>query len=87
MKDRHQHCACNGVLLCLTCHAYVHRYPSVASGMGYIVSRHETRPSTVLVHSVQGWCVMTCDGDAVWVDPINVLLDEGVPVYVETVDS
>lgn len=49
--DEHQHCPCNGVLLCPTCHAWVHAHPFEARGLGLIVSRHTAVPGEVPVVS------------------------------------
>lgn len=77
VRDQHQHCACNGIMLCPTCHAYVHRYPTIAGGLGFIVSRFEPEPSTVPVRSVQGWAEMTCDGHAFPVLLQHLSLEDG----------
>jgi hypothetical protein len=69
------------VLLCHTCHTYAHRYPTIAGGVGFIVSRFENTPSSVPVHSAQGWAVMTCDGYAIWVPEHFVVMEDGVPFY------
>jgi hypothetical protein len=51
VRDPHQHCPCNGVLLCPTCHEWVHKHPFEARGLGLIVSRHTAVPGTVPVWS------------------------------------
>jgi hypothetical protein len=80
VKDRHQHCACNGILLCRTCHAYAHAYPTIAQNFGFVVSRHCEDPSLVPVKNATGWAVLTCEGDAYWTASDRVVIDEGVPM-------
>lgn len=67
--DLHQHCACNGVLLCHTCHTYLHANPEEARGHGLIVSSYEDQPFTVPYR--QGlaglWVQNLCDGTQQWV--------------------
>lgn len=83
VKDQHQHCACNGILLCRTCHSYVHHYPSIAAGMGFVVSRHEPWPESTPVKSVQGWAILSCEGDATWTPESEIEIVDGVPQIVD----
>lgn len=69
-------------MLCRTCHAYVHLYPNIAGALGFIVSRYESRPSTCLVKTAQGWAILTCDGDALWVSETRITMVDGVPRHV-----
>lgn len=60
--DEHQHCPCNGALLCRTCHSWAHQHPTEARRTGFIVSRYESEPSTVAVQSPWGTRLHLCDG-------------------------
>lgn len=62
MRDQHTHCPCNGVLLCETCHDWVHAHPFEARGFGLIVSRSETQPGQVPVTAYYGTLLLECDG-------------------------
>lgn len=61
--DEHTHCPCNGVLLCRTCHAWVHGHPELAQGMGLIVSAYWS-PSMFPVQCFDGreW-LLDCEGN------------------------
>lgn len=64
VDDEHQHCACNGIVLCATCHRWVHSHPLIARIMGWIVSRAVRAPGTVPVSTQQhGWVLLSCDGE------------------------
>lgn len=63
MRDEHTHCPCNGVLLCNTCHEWVHRHPFDARGQGLIVSRAERNPGAVPVTAYYGTLRLECDGN------------------------
>lgn len=84
VRDPHQHCACNGILLCRTCHAYVHRYPTIAKALGLIVSSHCEVPGMVPVKYDQGWFILNCSGEGQWVAESRIFLDEGVPMVEPT---
>ena len=62
--DSHQHCPCNGILLCHTCHAWVHAYPFDARGSGWIVTRAQPEPWVVPVQRATGdhWMNLDCYG-------------------------
>lgn len=62
VKDRHQHCACNGVLLCRTCHTWAHAHPVEAKVAGFVVSQFEPEPSTVRAEGWFGRVTLWCDG-------------------------
>ena len=62
MLDDHTHCACNGVLLCRTCHQWAHDHPHQARGCGFIVSRHTANPGGVIVRAYFGLVQMDCTG-------------------------
>lgn len=63
VKDRHQHCPCNGVLLCRTCHRWAHAHPALAVKTGFIVSSYENDPGAVPVVNSRGVTVtLRCDG-------------------------
>lgn len=51
----HQHSPANGLLLCRTCHEWVHANPLMARLGGFIVSMHEKEPGSVaVVHALFG---------------------------------
>lgn len=60
VRDDHQHCTCVGVLLCRTCHSWVHANPMPARREGWIVSKFERQPWTVPV--------VLADGRQRWTD-------------------
>jgi hypothetical protein len=62
--DECQHAVCNGMWLCRTCHAWVHRHPFEARRTGFIVSRYAL-PHDEPVKTVQhGWVTLDHDGGA-----------------------
>jgi hypothetical protein len=63
VHDRHQHCACNLVLLCGTCHSWAHAHPVLATGDGWLVSKFVTEPGTVAVGTHWGIRRHGCYGD------------------------
>lgn len=63
VRDPHQHCACNGVWLCQTCHDWVHAHPFEARTLGLIVSRHVTNPGTVIATAYFGDILLDCTGN------------------------
>lgn len=62
VRDEHQHHPCNGVLLCGTCHTWVHANPFLARKSGFIVSAHEPEPGKIPVDTVWGLRSHLCDG-------------------------
>jgi hypothetical protein len=64
VADEHQHCPCVGIMLCATCHRWVHQHPREAMAEGLIVSTFEVAPWTVPVHGLSGWMLTACDGKA-----------------------
>lgn len=60
--DEHQHCTCNGVWLCTTCHSWVHHNPNAAQTQGFIVSRYESFPGEEPVLYPDGWWALDCNG-------------------------
>lgn len=62
VKDKHQHCACNGVWLCSPCHQWVHAHPFEARQNGLIVSRHTNDPGIIPMQSAWGWRTHDCYG-------------------------
>lgn len=60
--DEHQHCPCNGVWLCHTCHRMVHAHPEAARDTGWIVSRWVEDPGTVPVTRRFGTWQHDCHG-------------------------
>lgn len=63
VKDEHQHCTCNGVLLCKTCHGWAHGHPIEARNTGFIVSAHQPDPGTEPVRSWLGEIRLDCFGE------------------------
>lgn len=63
VRDKFRHSPCNGLWLCLDCHAWVHAHPLLARQSGWIVSQHESDPSSVpVVHALWGRVRLTHDG-------------------------
>jgi hypothetical protein len=48
-RRAHAHCACNGILACFLCHAWIHAHPRQAAAEGFIVSQAVDEPATVSV--------------------------------------
>lgn len=67
MHDQHTHCACNGVYLCNTCHAWAHAHPFDARRFGWIISRHVGEPTTVAVSSAWGERYHSCSGEFIYI--------------------
>lgn len=66
----HTQCACNGLRLCRTCHAYVHEHPAESRQNGWIVRQGVALPGRIAVNCCLGELVFddywpTCDGQ--WV--------------------
>lgn len=66
VSDEHQHCTCNGILLCGTCHRWVHAHPFEAKAGGFIVSAHQKEPGIVPVQATVGAILLDCQGRYVW---------------------
>lgn len=63
VHDAHTHCACNLILLCSVCHAWVHANPRRATEFGYILSRYVTKPFVHrMLHVRWQWISLFCDG-------------------------
>lgn len=62
VKDQHQHCSCNLVWLCRTCHDWAHAHPFEARAVGLIVSRYESSPGSVTALAHFGPLRLGCDG-------------------------
>jgi 5-methylcytosine-specific restriction protein A len=62
VKDAHQHCPCNGVWLCVTCHTWAHANPFLARSRGWIVARYVTEPGTVSMSTYYGQVHPDCEG-------------------------
>lgn len=63
MGGHFQHCPCNCVTLCFTCHREVHRSPVGARESGFIVSAFEEEPFTVQLETWTGTISLDCEGD------------------------
>jgi hypothetical protein len=66
VRDAHQHCPCNGLALCGTCHHHVHAHPRDALAAGWIVSAWEADPGSVPVETWYGRVRLLCDGGHTW---------------------
>lgn len=66
VKDVHQHCACNLVTLCRTCHTWAHAHPTDAKAQGFIADSNADEPRLVFVKGWWGWLEMDCEGEAIW---------------------
>ena len=62
VNDDHTHCACVGIMLCGTCHRWVHANPRDAEALGLIVSTFQRAPFTVPQRRRTGWFLASCDG-------------------------
>lgn len=62
VPGQHQHCACNGVWLCGTCHEWAHAHPFEAKAEGIIVSRYVEEPGTVVAQAYYGPILLNCAG-------------------------
>lgn len=62
VRDSHQHEACNGVLLCRTCHSWAHLHPRDAREEGWILATTVSDPSAEPINTVWGIRRLTCDG-------------------------
>lgn len=67
VKDEHQHCPCNLVTLCRTCHSWAHSQPVLSGEQGLIVATWIDNPTDALVKAWWGWIRMECDGGSMWV--------------------
>ena len=65
VRGPHQHCPCNGVLLCQFCHRWAHNHPEEAQERGFIVSIYEDHPASVPQRRPDGWWITLCDGGGV----------------------
>lgn len=61
-----QHCPCNGLWMCRTCHAFCHANPAEARTFGWFVSSSEDAPYTVPAKAYYGWHLLDCDGNATY---------------------
>jgi hypothetical protein len=81
VRAGHRHCACNGVLLCRTCHSWAHSEVSEAQAAGLIVSQWVDEPFLVPVHNVPwSWWELCCNGDYQPVHEEHIVTD-GVGGY------
>lgn len=62
VRGEHRHCPCNGILLCKTCHDWVHANPFHARSKGWIVSRHADPSEQQMDNVSLGWIRLQCDG-------------------------
>jgi hypothetical protein len=63
VREAHRHCACNGVLLCRSCHSAAHGHHESGRDRGLIVSQWVDEPFMVPVVDPMGrFWQLTCDG-------------------------
>lgn len=62
VRADHRHCACNGLLLCRTCHSWAHANPDESQAVGSIVSQWVDEPFLVPLRTHSGWWQLRCDG-------------------------
>lgn len=64
VRGEHQHCPCNALAACRTCHRRMHDGPEAARFRGWHVSSAEAEPGSVPVYLPfrQGWFLLGCDG-------------------------
>jgi len=62
VRDEHQHCPCTLVLLCGTCHTWVHAHPVEARDTGYMISKFEQHPQNVTMTTPLGRRETDCRG-------------------------
>jgi hypothetical protein len=79
VRDVHQHCACNGIMLCRTCHGWAHDNPEIAQMVGMIVRQFQPRPWRIPVRRLDGWWLQRCVGIGVPIEDICVSLVDNVP--------
>lgn len=65
VKDAHTHEPCNGVTLCLVCHAWAHANPRLAIEQGWIVSAWNSPLDKPVFTFLYGWAFLNCDGTLV----------------------
>lgn len=64
VRDGHEHCPCNGVLLCRVDHQWVHNHPAEAKAAGFIIPTTDL-PASVPVRTVWGWQMLGHAANAV----------------------
>lgn len=62
VPGEHQHCTCNLVLLCRTCHRWAHHEPFLARASGFIVSKYKDDMSTTVIAATVGAMTLDCSG-------------------------
>lgn len=62
VRADHRHCACNGLLLCRTCHSWAHANPDEAQAVGTVVSQWVDEPFLVPFRTTTGWWQVRCNG-------------------------
>jgi hypothetical protein len=86
VRESHRHCACNGVLLCRTCHSAAHGHHESGRDRGLIVSQWVDEPFMVPVTDPMGnFWRLTCDGK---IEPLGMdrIVTDGFGGYL-VVDS
>lgn len=68
MRDALTHGPSNGILLCKTCHDWVHAHPLEARRFGWIVSRSTGDPGIVPVKAHFGWVLLDVTGSFDYAD-------------------
>lgn len=63
VREAHRHCACNGVLLCRSCHTAAHSHHESGRDRGLVVSQWVDEPFMVPIVDAMGrFWQLTCDG-------------------------
>jgi 5-methylcytosine-specific restriction endonuclease McrA len=62
IRDEDTHASSNGILLCRTCHKWVHEHPFEARGSGWIVSRYANPKAEPIEHALHGRVFLDNDG-------------------------
>lgn len=76
VREDHRHCACNGVLLCRTCHAAAHGHHEAGRDRGLVVSQWVNEPFLVpVVDAMGGFWQLLCNGQYLPLRPEQVATD------------
>lgn len=68
VRDEHTHSPANGVLMCRTCHQWVHANPAKAKTLGLVLTQWEPDPASKPVRTWRGWVEVTHDGKMHWTE-------------------
>ena len=83
VRDGHEHCPCNGVMLCRTCHSWAHANPAAALAKGWMVPTHR-EPWRTPQWRPDGWWLCLHDGSMLSLTALEVVSDPlGLPTLSE----